>query len=217
VALTRGQAAAEPERPLSIFCFDYAKGIKTVEVKRGKSDFTPVTLSTANIVEAGEVAVEDGTISLFGSPDEAGERPVVASSQAGEIREPMMILVPAGEEVEPAYRTHVLDRGLKQLPLGGTCFVNLSPHPLRVRLGEEVIAIDPAAQHLVLPRVAAGEVMSVTIDYKPGDQWLAVSSSRWAHRLDRRSIVVVHLNPLTGRIQMKSIPLRDQAGAPGGR
>jgi hypothetical protein len=54
----------------------------------------------------------------------------------------------------------------------------------------------------------------VTVECQIGGHWQAVSSSRWAQRVDRRSLVTIHLSPRTGRVQMKSIPLREVVDTP---
>lgn len=207
-----GQAAAKVA--LSVFCFDYAPGLKSVQVKRGPSEMAEVKLSTANIVDAGEVATEDGKIRLFGFPEASTAAPAVASAKRDGQREALMVLVPAGEGTEFPYRSHLVERDPAKFPLGSCIFVNLTPHPVRVTLGEEKREIAPGIDRLVQPSVPAGEVMSVTVECQSDGHWQAVSSSRWAHRTDRRSLVTLHLSPRTGRVQMKSIPLRETADRP---
>ena len=207
-----GQAAAKV--PLSVFCFDYATGLKSVQVKRGPSELAELKLSTANIVDAGDVATEGGSVRLYGFAEASTAAPAVASAKVGGQREALMILVPAGENAEFAYRSHLVERDPAKFPLGSCVFVNLTPHPVRVTLGEEKREIAPGIDLLVQPSVPAGEVMSVTVECQIGGHWQAVSSSRWAHRVDRRSLVTLHLSPRTGRVQMKSIPLREVADTP---
>jgi hypothetical protein len=207
-----GQAAAKV--PLSVFCFDYATGLKSVQVKRGPTELAEIKLSTANIIDAGEVETEDGSVRLYGFPEAAAAAPAVASAEPGELREALMILVPAGEKAEFPYRSHLVERDPAKFPLGSCLFVNLTPHPVRITLGEEKREIAPGNDLLIQPSVPAGEVMSVTVECHVGEHWQAVSSSRWAHRTDRRSLVTLHLSPRTGRVQMKSIPLRETADRP---
>ena len=213
-ARSKDEAKLAGKVPLSIFCFDYAAEHKSVRVKRGPEDLEPVKLSTANIVDAGQVVSEDGALRLYGVSAEAAEAPVLGSAKLDGLREPLMILVPAGEEPGVAYRCRAVDRHLNKFPLGSCLFVNLTPHAVRVILGEETLEIAPDTDRLVEPKVAAGEVMAVTVECRIGDHWQAVSSSRWAHREDRRSLVTLHLSPRNGRVLMKSIPLRESADAP---
>lgn len=208
----KGKAATEI--PLSVFCFDYATGLKSVQVKRGPSELAELKLSTANIIDAGDVTTEDGSVHLYGFPEASSTAPVVASAKRGGHREALMILVPAAENAEFPYRSHLVERDPAKFPLGSCVFVNLTPHLVRVTLGEEKREIAAGVDLLIQPSVPAGEVMSVTVECHVGEHWQADSSSRWAHRLDRRSLVTLHLSPSTGRVQMKSIPLREMAERP---
>jgi hypothetical protein len=213
-ANSQDEEKAAVKVPLSIFCFDYATGLKSVQVKRGASELAEVKLSTANIVDAGKVETEEGSIRLYGFPEESTKAPAVASAKLGELREPLMILVPTEVGADFAYRSHLVERDPAKFPLGSCVFVNLTPHPVRINLGEEKREIAPGADLLVKPAVAAGEVISVTVECQIGGHWQAVSSSRWAQRVDRRSLVTLHLSPRTGRVQMKSIPLREVVDTP---
>ncbi len=213
-ANSQNEEKAAVKVPLSIFCFDYATGLKSVQVKRGASELAEVKLSTANIVDAGNVEAEEESVRLYGFPEESTKAPAVASAKLGELREPLMILVPTEEGAEFAYRSHLVERDSAKFPLGSCVFVNLTPHPVRVTLGEEKQEIAAGADLLVKPAVAAGEVISVTVECQIGEHWQAVSSSRWAQRVDRRSLVTLHLSPRTGRVQMKSIPLREVVDTP---
>ncbi len=213
-ASSQVEETAAVKVPLSIFCFDYATGLKSVQVKRGAAELAEVKLSTANIVDAGNVETEEGSIRLYGFPEDATPAPAVATAKLGQLREPLMILVPTEEGAEFAYRSHLVERDPAKFPLGSCVFANLTPHPVRVNLGEQKLEIAPGADLLVKPSVAAGEVISVTVECKIGEHWQAVSSSRWAQRVDRRSLVTLHLSPRTGRVQMKSIPLRELVDTP---
>ena len=46
------------------------------------------------------------------------------------------------------------------------------------------------------------------MDYKLQDEWQLISSSNWSGRNDRRTLVCVLEDTHTGRIVIKSIPLR---------
>lgn len=200
--------------PLSLFCFDYATGLKSVQVKRAASQLAEVKLSTANIIDAGEVATEDGKLLLYGFPEDAAEVPVVASSALGKQRQPLMILAPSGEEAGPAYRSHLIDRDPAKFPPGSCLFANLTPHPVRVTLGGQKLEIAAGADLVAKPDAAAGEVIAVTVECQIDGHWQAVSSSRLAQRNDRRSLVTLHLAARTGRVLMKSIPLREAGNTP---
>lgn len=215
LASARSQEGATPDKvPLALFCFDYAEGLKSVQVKRTKTDLAEVKLSTANIVDAGEVATEDGKLLLYGFAENASSAPVVASSPLGKLRNPLMILAPSGDAAAPAYRSHLIDRDPARFPLGSCAFANLTPHAVRVTLGERKLEIAPGADLVAKPDAAAGEVIAVTVECQIDGHWQAVSSSRLARRDDRRSLVTLHVSPRNGRVLMKSIPLREAATQP---
>ena len=86
--------------------------------------------------------------------------------------------------------------------------MNLSPNPVRVTAGAEVIEIKAGANALFKPKIPAGESMPVTIDQKSGENWQLVSSAQWASRDDRRSLVCFLLDPASKRMMVKSVPLR---------
>jgi len=205
--------------PLSIYCFDYAGDLKSVDVRTGQSEFSPINLSTANVIDAGEVLAEDGKIILHGPAAGDDEHPVVATLEVGTISKPLAVLAPApapateekveGEADAPAYRSHVIEADDKTFPMGSYRFVNLSPYPVRINLGEHSMEIESGTDKLFNPKVAAGELLAVTIEYQLEENWLAVSSSRWAYRKDRRTLVCIQQDPQTQRMLLKSIPLRE--------
>ena len=199
---------AAPQVPLSIYCIEYATALKSVYLKTGGGEFTKTDLSTANVVAAGDVPVENGAISLYGPPMENVDHPLVSSARPEAIRQPLMVLVPGAPGNEPAYQNRLVDMSLTAFPAGSYMIVNLSPHPLRIKFDGNDAEIAPDSEKLFNPSVKPGEVTAVTVEYKIGEDWLPVSSSRWASRKDRRSLVCIYKNPLTERMLIKSIPLR---------
>ena len=203
-------AGRDPARvPLSVFCLEYSTSLKSVYLKVSGHEYAKVDLSTANVVAAGEAPLVDGSVLLYGPPKKVNDYPVVASAKTGAIRKPLMVLVPNPQTAEPGYQSTVVDMDTDKFPLGSYQIVNLSPHPVRFKTGERAKEIAPHSNMLFNPDLKAGDVVPVTIEYKPGNDWLVVSSSRWAGRKDRRSLVCVHLNPQTKRMLVKSIPLRE--------
>ncbi len=206
-------AADKPAKlPLSLYCFDYAGDLKSVDVRTGETEVRSVTLSTANVIDAGKVLSENGVVTLHGPAAGGVEHPVVATLEVGAIREPLAVLAPAaeGDKGEAAtYRSHVIDSDEKSFPIGSYRFVNLSPYPVRINFGDHSMEFAPATDKLFNPKVKAGELLSVSIDYQLKEDWLPVSSSRWAYRKDRRTLVCIYQSLQTQRMLLKSIPLRE--------
>lgn len=195
--------------PLSVFCVEFATSLKSVYLKTSGDEHTKVDLSTANVVAAGEASLADGLVALYGPPTSGSEYPVVASVKPGAIRKPLMVLVPNPQTDQPGYQSTVVDMGTDKFPLGSYQIVNLSPHPVRFKTNDKSKEIAPNAEMLFNPSLKDGEVAAVTVEYKLGEDWLVVSSSRWAGRKDRRTLVCIHQSPQNKRMLIKSVPLRE--------
>ena len=203
-------AAGQADKlPLSVFCVEFATSLKSVYLEGSGNKHTKVELSTANVVSAGEAPLVDGLVALYGPPTSGSEYPVVASAKPGAIRKPLMVLVPNPEGEQPPYHSTLVDMAPDGFPLGSYQIVNLSPHPVRFKTGDKAKEIAPNAEMLFKPAIKDGEVVAVTVEYKLGDDWLVASSSRWAGRMDRRTLVCIHQNPQTKRMLIKSVPLRE--------
>lgn len=193
---------------LSIFCPVYAEGLKSVFVKSGEDTYRSIALSTANVIDAEEVFVESGRISLHGPAAEGKPHPVIATVEVAGKRHPLLVLVPALKAGDLAYESKLVEGDLGNFPLGSYKLVNLAPHPVRVTSGKKVIEIKAGAETLYQPSVPAGEAMPVTVDHQSGGEWKLVSSAQWASRDDRRTLVCFQLDPVSKRLVIKSVPLR---------
>lgn len=204
MALVCCAEAADEERAsvgLSVSCINYAGTLKTLKVVGGK----PFKLSTANVIDAGTVPVDDGMVRLFS--EDGGQ--AAASIAVNGIRKPIAILLPSAGQKEEPYRSVVIDGNPAVFPLGSTCFVNLGAHSIRIRIGKKVIVIPAGESAQASPTTDPGEAAALTIECKPDEHWLLVSSSRWAHRKDRRSLATIYQDSRSGRTLVKSIPLRE--------
>lgn len=204
--------AAEDKQtmPVSIFCTAYAADLKTVFVKRGGDEYQAVSLSTANIIDAGGVSVEEGRIQLYGPAGDNGDHAVVGSADTAGIAMPLIVLQPATGEEEPAYDAKTLDADKEKFPLGSFSMVNLSPHAVRISHDEKVIELEVSGGQVFKPDHSAGEALSMRMEYKNGENWLLLSSARWASRDDRRTLVCFQMDPSSKRMNIKSVPLRGE-------
>ena len=197
--------------PISIFCANYVDDLKSVFVKSGDHTFRAIGLSTANVIDAGELDVVEGKISIHGPAGGDASHPVGATAAVAGIKEPLVVLAPATKEDGAAYQSTVVECASDKFPMGVFLFVNLSPHSVRVTMGEDVLEIEGGAVNPFKPKAKAGEVFPVTIDYQTGDAWLLMSSARWAARDDRRTLVCIQLDPTSKRMMVKSVPLREKS------
>ncbi|MEY4243041.1 MAG: hypothetical protein RLZZ245_626 [Verrucomicrobiota bacterium] len=210
VALPAACAASKDKNPsISIYCMAYADGLKSVFVKTSAERYESVSLSTANIVEAADALVEDGRILLYGPAGEDGKHPVVADAEITGIQQPMIVVHPAGKDAGLAYDSKAVEADPKQFPLGSFNLVNFSPNPVRIVHEEVMIELESAGGRIFTPDQAAGESLAVRMDYKAGENWTLLSSARWPVRNDRRTLVCFQLDPVSKRMNIKSIPLRE--------
>jgi hypothetical protein len=210
VALPLAPAAGKDKNmSISIYCMAYADGLKSVFVKTAAERYENVSLSTANIVEAADALVEDGRILLYGPAGEDGKHPVVANAEIGDILQPLIVLQPGEKGGELAYGTKALEADPKKFPLGSFSLANLSPNPVRIVHEKEEIELASDGSRIFTPDHAAGESLAVRLDYKSGDNWVLLTSARWAARDDRRTLVCFQLDPVSKRMNIKSVPLRE--------
>jgi hypothetical protein len=194
---------------VSIYCTVYADGLKSVFVKTAADRYQSVSLSTANIVEVEDSLVEDGRILLYGPAGADGKHPVVANAEVGGIRQPLMVLFPAGPDATHAYDSKAVEVDARKFPLGSFNLVNLSPNPVRISHEEVTIELESDAGRIFTPDHAAGDSLAVRMDYKTGENWALLSSARWPSRNDRRTLVCFQLDPASKRMNVKSVPLRE--------
>lgn len=207
-----GTQAAGAGSDALLFCSGYASDLKTVFVKGAGKKYQNVRLSIANVIELPETHVEGGKIALYGAPGENGKRPVVAIADVKGVKRPLIVLYPGEQGAETAYGATTVDADTSKFRVGTFQLLNLSPHPVRFSQDEVVIELEHLAARIYPPPKPLGKPLSVSIDYKLGDNWTLLSSSSWAVRNDRRTLVCVLLDPLTGRMNVKSVPLREQPG-----
>jgi hypothetical protein len=201
--------AADKNLTVSIYCVAYADGLKSVFVKSAADRYESVGLSTANIVEAPKALVEDGRILLYGPAGADGKYPVVVSAEIGDLLQPLIVLQPGDKEGAPAYESKAVEADPRKFPLGSFHLVNLSPNPVRIIHEEIEIGLESADSRIFTPDHAAGESLAVQLDYKSGDNWVLLTSARWAARDDRRTLVCFQLDPVSKRMNIKSVPLRE--------
>jgi hypothetical protein len=201
-------AEAETDLPVSIYCAAYAADLKLIFVKSGADAYEEIKLSTANLVEVRKMPVEDGRVLLYGPAGEDGSHPVVANTEIGGVRQPLIVLFPAAEKGGLAYDSKAVEADAAKFPLGSFSLVNLSPNPVRIIHDEETIELESSGGRIFAPAHSAGENLAVRMDYKSGENWVLLSSSRWPSRDDRRTLVCFQLDPASKRMNVKSVPLR---------
>ena len=200
--------AQEKKSSPLIYCVAYAPNFSELFAKQAEDRYQSITLSTANIIELTDAPTVEGKLSLYGPADDAGNHPLAASADLAATAHPLIILKPAAAEAQPPYTATVIDANLALFPLGSYYLVNLSPHPIRIIQGKEPVEVPSAGTHIYQPQNATDEPLAITIDYKLEEEWLLLSSSHWANRNDRRTLVCIVEDSVSKRMTIKSIPLR---------
>jgi len=210
-ALTQvvGTLAAEEQKASSlVYCVAYAPDLSTIFTRQPADRYQSLALSTANVLTFKDLWLQDGQLCLHGPADPGGKHPIVATADLSQHANPLLVLNPAKAGEKPQYAVTVLDAGLTHFPLGSYQILNLSSHVIRITKDTESIEIPAGGRHIYAPKAAADAPLSITMDYKLQDEWQLISSSNWSGRNDRRTLVCVLEDTHTGRIVIKSIPLR---------
>jgi hypothetical protein len=207
--LTPPTAGANPEKakPL-LFCVSYAPGFSSLFIKQADSRYQDIALSTANVIELAAAPIEKGTISLYGPAGDDGKHALAATVELVGTAAPLIVLNPAAAGANPPYTATVVDAAPAKFPLGSYHVVNLSPHLVRINRDKTTVEIPAAGAHVYQAKSDDGAPLAITIDYKPENEWLLLSSSNWASRDDRRTLVCIVEDPSSKRMVIKSIPLR---------
>lgn len=197
---------------VSVYCVEFAGDLKTVELEIAADRFVELSLSTANILPPQDVEVTDEQLSFHHTgpgPDGSPIRQLGATATvpAG-LDAAIIVLIPAAAETGPPYRTLVLAHADGEFPFGSYQLVNLTSHQVRGNIGPVDVAIDPDASALIHPDSADGELMAVVLEYLDGGRWLRFIEARWAKVNDRRSLIIIHIDPRRNRLMLRSIPDR---------
>lgn len=203
--------AQEGKVPVTLFCFRYAPDLQNLFVKIGTISYRGVTLSTANMIGPVNAALFEGKITIHQEvTDGAGRKswPLVARSPVGAIVDPLIVLLPRSDEKGPIYRSFVIDRAKSKFPDGSYQLINFSPHPVRARVGGRSVLSASGTIQKLRPVSIGGRMMRVEIDYHDGNRWRPMTKTRWAYRSDRRSLLLLYLDPVDKRMNLRSIPDR---------
>ena len=205
-------AREKPSRiPVSFYCFAYADGLQEVYVRTGADSYSEIQLSTANIIGPMEMILSDGAVTLHRKDKDAEGReihPLVGSAKIGRAGKPLLVLFPAAKNDKLPYRTLTLDRSNANFPLGSYQFINVSPHPMRGRVGKTLLHSKPGSVTNLRPEGAPGDVVAVVFEHHDGKLWRPMTQTRWAIRSDRRTLLCAYLDPRDRRVKMRAIPER---------
>ena len=203
-----------PKISASFYAFDYVPGLQKVSVMVGAQSFEEITLSKANIVGSIEAILVDGTLALYGEPvlaEGKATRPVLASAKVPKtIKRALIVVFPAAKGQKEPYGSLVLDHDLKDFPLGVYRMINVSPFPVRGALARNLVEAKPGGIANLKADGEPGAIVPVRFEFFDKGRWNLLTETRAAIRNDRRWITCIYQDPVTGRMNMRSIPDRSK-------
>ncbi len=201
VSLSGAIRAQGSKVPVTLFCFRYGPGLQEMFVRIDRNSYRGVTLSSANMIGPVNAAVINGRVPIHQEiTDREGVKswPVIARAKVGLIADSLVVLLPRKRGNGPAYRTFVVDRSKSELP----------PYPVRCRVGGRSALSASGTVQTRQPIGVPGKMMSVEFKYHDGERWRRMTTTRWAYRNDRRSLLCLYLDPADKRMKLRRIPDR---------
>lgn len=207
-------SAAEPlpKVAASFYAFGYVPGHEKVRIMTGPEAYEEIQLSTANIVGPVAAVSVDGALRICDKPltvEGKVTHPLLCTAKlpAGTARV-LVILFPAAKGGKEPYRSLVLNHDLKDFPLGVYRMINISPHPIRGAIARDYIEAKPGGVANLEPAGEPGAVVPVRFEFFDQERWNLLTETRCAIRKDRRWLTCVYQDPVTGRMNIRSIPDR---------
>jgi hypothetical protein len=207
-------SAAEPlpQVAAAFYAFGYVPGHEKVRIMTGPEAYTEIQLSTANIVGPVKAVAVNGALRIADKPltvEGKVTHPLLATAKlpAG-IERVLVILFPAARDGKEPYRSLVLNHELKDFPLGVYRMINISPHPVRGAIARDYIEAKPGGVANLEPAGEPGAVVPVRFEFFDQGRWNLLTETRCAIRKDRRWLTCVYQDPVTGRMNIRSIPDR---------
>jgi hypothetical protein len=212
--LSAALAEPPPTIPVSIYCFRYAPQLDTIHLRTGPATYQKVELSTANIVGPHQSVLDNGAITLH--RQETAADGAVTWPLVGRVRLPdacpraliLLLPAPAGEPLP--YRGLAFVHTNTSFPLGSMKFVNLSTFAVRGAIGDNTVVIPSGKVKTLQPSGEPGASLPVLFEYRRDERWQRMAATRWALRDDRRLLMCIYEDPVTHRMNLRSIPDRTQ-------
>ncbi|MES2438011.1 MAG: hypothetical protein V4584_03040 [Verrucomicrobiota bacterium] len=195
---------------LSFFCLKYVPGLETIHVSHGHVS-EPVRLSTANLTDPITVSVFKGDVIL--RKDAVAADAKAPAPGIGKIRIPagidkaLVVLVPGKPGAAEPYSALVMDRG-ERFRLGTYRVINFSPRKVRGGIGRSYVEAASGATGDLELNGEPGAVQGVRFEFEKEGRWNRLTETRCAVRKDRRWLLCVYQDPVTNRVNMRSIPDR---------
>lgn len=209
--------AAEPlpKVTASFYAFAYVPGHEKVRVMTGPESFEEIRLSTANIVGPVTAVVVNGALRICDEPVTAEGKithPVLSTAKLPTgAKHVLVILAPAAAGSKEPYRSLVLNHDLGDFPLGVYRMINISPYPIRGAIARNFIEAKPGGIANLELKGQPGSIAPVRFEFFDDNRWNLLTETRAAIRNDRRWLTCIYKDPVTGRMNIRSIPDRRPA------
>lgn len=205
-------AESLPTIHTSFYSFAYVPGYEKVRVMTGPEAFEEIQLSTANIVGPVSAAAVNGSLRICDEPltvEGKITHPVLSTALLPQgIKRALVILFPAAKGAKEPYRSLVLNHDLQDFPLGVYRLINISPHPIRGAIARNYIEAKPGGIANLEPAGEPGAIVPVRFEFFDQGRWNLLTETRCAIRKDRRWLTCIYQDPVTGRMNIRSIPDR---------
>lgn len=189
----------------SFYCFKYAPGAETIQVAEG-GGAKAIRLSTANITGKVQLAVKDGEAVI-----QRGDKTVAAARVKipKNFKKALVVLVPSPAGSAEAYRAFAIDYGRERFRPGTYRLVNVSKKAVRGAIGKSYAEVKSGDTGDLELKGEEGATQGVKFEFHEGGKWNRLTETRAAVRRDRRWLVLVHEDPVTQRMNLRSIPDRE--------
>jgi len=189
---------------VSFFCLKYVPGLETIHVANGNVT-APVRLSTANLTDPINASAVNGDVIL--RKDETAAPAIGKIKIPADISKALVVLVPGKPGAAEPYSALVMDRGDK-FRLGTYRVINFSPRKIRGGIGRSYVEAASGATGDLELTGEPGAVQGVRFEFEKEGRWNRLTETRCAVRKDRRWLLCVYQDPVTNRVNMRSIPDR---------
>lgn len=207
LALASPFSAMAEERTVeaSFYCFKYAPGAETVLIANSTGT-KALRLSTANITSTVQLPVKDGEAVI-----QRGDKTATAARVKipPNFSKALVVLVPTPPGSSEAYRAFAIDYGRDRFRPGTYRLVNVSRHAVRGAIGRSFAEVNSGGTGDIELQGDDGATQGAKFEFHEGGKWNRLTETRCAVRRDRRWLVLVHEDPVTKRMNLRSIPDRE--------
>ncbi|WP_035606130.1 hypothetical protein [Haloferula sp. BvORR071] len=192
----------------SFYCFKNVPGAETIQILGGSAPAS-VRLSAANISNSVPLTVngELAIIGRTGSTEPAAKVKIPAS-----LRKALVVLLPAPAGSSEAYQAFAIDYSRENFRKGTYRLVNISRHAVRGAIGRSYAEVKSGGTGDIELQGDEGATQGAKFEFNDKGAWNRLTETRCAVRRDRRWLVVVHEDPVTQRMNLRSIPDRESQG-----